>query len=104
MDLDIHSADRLAPEDRASVRTPRGFTLAGYGRADLVDGPGERAFVIDAHGMVLPNGTAITICEDGECHNHIQVWESPDAAAERHGSFIVYGPEPAQPEESSPVP
>lgn len=90
MDFDIHSAEHLAVADRVSVRTPRGFTLAGYGRAELADGPGEGAFVVDAHGMVLPNGTAVTICEDGECAEHIQVWESAEAAAERHGSFIVW--------------
>lgn len=90
MDVDIHSADHLDPADLASVRPPRGFTLTGYGRADLDGTPGERAFVIDAHGMELPNGTAVTICENGECKPHIKVWESVEAAAERHGSFIVW--------------
>lgn len=46
--------------------------------------------MIDAHGMLLPNGTAITICENGECTPHIEVWESAEAAAEMHGSFIVW--------------
>lgn len=84
------SVDRMAEGDRVSVRTPVGFTLVGYGRADLVDGPGEGVFVLDAHGMKLPNGTAITICETGECRPHLRVWESPEAAAEEHGSHIVY--------------
>lgn len=90
MSIDIHSAENLDEADRLSVRTPRGFTLAGYGLAHLTDTPAERAFVIDAHGMLLPNGTAITICENGECTPHIKVWESAEAAAERHGSFIVW--------------
>lgn len=102
--FDRYSAEHLDEADRLTVRTPRGFTLAGYGRADLADGPGERAFVIDAHGMVLPNGTAVTICEDGECQAHIQVWESAEAAAEKHGSYIVYAPDAARLPESSPVP
>lgn len=53
-----------------------GFRLVGYGLAHLADTPAERAFVINAHGMLLPNGTAITICENSECEPDIKVWES----------------------------
>ena len=90
MDLDVHSSMHIDAGDRAAVRTPRGFTLAGYGRADLADTPGEQKFVIDAHGMLFPNGTALTVCENGDCRPHIKVWESAEAAAETHGSFIVW--------------
>lgn len=88
------AVDRPADGDRVSVRTPVGFALVGYGRADLVDGPGEGSFIVDAHGMRLPNGTAITICETGERDPHVRVWESPEAAADDHGSFIVYDRNP----------
>jgi len=82
--------DEPADEDRAAVRTPAGFTLVGYGRADLIDGPAQDTFTIDAHGMCLPNGTAVTVCETGECTPHIRVWESPEAAADDHGSTIIW--------------
>lgn len=84
------AVDRLVEGDRVSVRTPVEFSLVGYGRADLADGPGQDTFVTDAHGMRLPNGTAITICEAGECEPHLRVWESPEEAAKNHGAHIIY--------------
>lgn len=85
-----YSAENLPEDDRAGVRVPAGFTLAGYGRTAPDDRDAGDLLSIDAYGMKLPNGTAITICERGDCDPHIKVWASPEEAAEAHRSFIVY--------------
>lgn len=82
---------RIAREACGDVELPRPFVLVGRGGLNVVEsGPfGWAPFVVDGEGVVLRGGAVYVWCCAGCCRQAPQQWQSVDAAAEFHGSYIV---------------
>lgn len=86
--LDAH---RVATDWNAGGhRIPEPFVLVGYTGPHVVNDHGAAPLLIDAEGVVLASGVVYAWCYGGCCAQPRR-WESVDAAADFHGSYIVTG-------------
>lgn len=69
-----------------------GFTLVGYGRVQGRELVQPHELIADAHGTVLPDGRAVTYCDDphGLGEPELQVWPSVAEAAHYWGSWVLW--------------
>lgn len=85
----------IARDACGDVELPRPFVLVGQGGLNVIEsgsGPfGSAPFVVDGEGVVLRGGAVYVWCCAGCCTRVPQQWQSVDAAAEFHGSYIVDG-------------
>lgn len=71
-------------------RLPEPFVLVGYSGPQVVNEHGATPLLIDAEGVVLASGAVYAWCSGGCCERPRR-WDSVDAAADFHGSYIVTG-------------
>lgn len=69
-------------------RLPEPFVLVGHSGPYVVEAHGAAPLLIDAEGVVLESGAVYTWCTGGCCERPRR-WDSVDAAADFHGSYIV---------------
>lgn len=69
-------------------RLPEPFVLVGYTGPHVINDHGTAPLLADADGVALPSGAVYTWCHSGCCTNPRR-WDSIDAAADFHGSYIV---------------
>lgn len=82
-------ANRITQEWASSGhRMPEPFVLVGHSGPYVVDDHGTAPLLIDAEGVVLPSGAVYAWCAAGCCERPRR-WDSVDAAADFHGSYIV---------------
>lgn len=82
-------AQRVAREWMAGGhRLPEPFVLVGYAGPHVINDHGSPPLLADAEGVALPSGAVYTWCHYGCCTNPRR-WDSIDAAADFHGSYIV---------------
>ena len=90
---------RVAREWAAGrYRLPEPFVLVGYAGPYVINDHGAAPLMADAEGVILASGAVYTWCHLGCCTNPRR-WDSIDAAAEFHGSYIVTAEAVRRPEQ-----
>lgn len=82
----------LPPQAAERVPMAEVFTLTGYGQVieDEVVQPDE--LVVDAYGIALPDGRAVTYCQTspGTRDPELRVWASVTEAANYWGAWVLW--------------
>ena len=84
-------------DDEANMPTPQAFTLVGYGQVIDRDLKRPDELVVDAYGVVLPDGRVVTHTDDPHSSGdrELRVWARVEDAASHWGSLILW-PAPVQ--------
>ena len=82
---------RRAGDDWAGGQRPmpEPFVLVGYHGPYVANDHGAAPLLIDAEGVRLSTGAVFAWCHGGCCTDRPRRWETVDAAAEYHGSYII---------------
>jgi hypothetical protein len=75
---------------------PKAFMLIGQGGPHVLEDHGNPPTIIDAEGIQLVSGAVYTWCHTDCCTARPRSWPSVEAAADYHGSLILYTNEPPQ--------
>lgn len=69
---------------------PRAFMLVGQGGPHVLDDHGIPPTIIDAEGVQLLSGAVYTWCHTDCCSDRPRSWPSVEAAADYHGSLVLF--------------
>lgn len=88
------AANAIPAEDTSALPRPRAFTVVGYGSPYQV-AHGRTPLVVDAYGLELPDGLAVTYCRSCDCEPRTRTWPSAAHAADGYGGYVVWHDAPA---------
>lgn len=73
--------------DRAGLVLPVPFVVAGYGRVVGDEFVARDSACVDAWGMALPDGRAVTV---EVARGRVQQWDRPQEAAWHWGGYLLW--------------
>lgn len=78
------------PMPTATTPMPKAFMLIGHGGPNILNDHGRPPTVIDAEGVQLLSGAVYTWCRTDCCPDRPRSWPSIEAAADFHGSLVLF--------------
>jgi len=85
-----HSEKEQIPVTSATKPMPKAFMLVGHGGPHVLDDHGTPPTIIDAEGVQLLSGAVYAWCHADCCPDRPRSWTSVEAAADYHGSLILF--------------